>query len=137
MNYIIDCSFSASLFLPDEDSQAARSFLLQLKKHDTLFVPQLWWYETANVLLMAKVRNRFNQTTINKIFLLFQELNIQVDEFKGSAFIKSVSNLGVQYRISAYDATYLELAKRKKGTLCTLDRQLRKAAQEEGILIYG
>jgi len=42
-------------------------------------------------------------------------------------------NLGLTYRLSAYDASYLELAIRRGLPLATLDQRLRDAAMAAGV----
>jgi len=44
---------------------------------------------------------------------------------------------GVAPRLTVYDATYLELALRLSLPLATLDGDLRKAAELEGVLLLG
>jgi predicted nucleic acid-binding protein len=43
--------------------------------------------------------------------------------------------LGRRHHLSSYDAAYLELAMRLGLPLATLDKNLRKAAQAEGIAV--
>ena len=52
MRWVVDCSFTAALFLPDESSTKVRFFFEKLKDDDTLWVPILWWYEITNVLVV-------------------------------------------------------------------------------------
>ncbi len=46
-------------------------------------------------------------------------------------------NLARRYKLSAYDAAYLELALRTGFPLATLDANLAKAASTAGVLIFG
>jgi predicted nucleic acid-binding protein len=41
------------------------------------------------------------------------------------------------YQLTAYDATYLELAQRKSATLATFDRQLAEAYRKAGGRVFG
>ena len=45
--------------------------------------------------------------------------------------------LAIRYRLSLYDAAYLELAQRRRVPLATLDRDLQAAAKAEGITVLG
>ena len=40
-------------------------------------------------------------------------------------------------KLTVYDAAYLELAKRERLPLATLDRALEKAAIAEGVALFG
>jgi len=46
---------------------------------------------------------------------------------------KEVLVLGEKHALTVYDAAYLELARRSQFPLGTLDDDLRKAAQAEGV----
>ncbi len=45
--------------------------------------------------------------------------------------------LADRHRLTVYDATYLELALRLSLPLATLDDDLRRAAQDEGVTLLG
>jgi len=45
--------------------------------------------------------------------------------------------LAERYRLTVYDAAYLEIASRRKIPLATLDRELRAAASEEKVRLLG
>jgi predicted nucleic acid-binding protein len=42
----------------------------------------------------------------------------------------------MRYGLTAYDAAYLDLASRENLTLATLDKAMRKAADQSGISIF-
>jgi predicted nucleic acid-binding protein len=46
-------------------------------------------------------------------------------------------HLADRFRLTLYDAAYLELAQRRKLPLATLDQELRAAAQAVGTKIFG
>ena len=52
-------------------------------------------------------------------------------------YVSSVLPLAREYRLSAYDASYLELAIRHAAPLATLDGQLQKAAKHAGVKIFA
>ena len=45
--------------------------------------------------------------------------------------------LATRYRLTFYDAAYLELAQRERIALATLDRPLARAAAAEGVPLIG
>jgi predicted nucleic acid-binding protein len=45
--------------------------------------------------------------------------------------------LAARHGLTVYDAAYLELALRRGLALATLDRELRAAAQTEGVVLLG
>ena len=61
------------------------------------------------------------------------QLPIAVDAVTPISRRDSVIELARRYGVSAYDASYLELAIRTGGPLATFDRNLAKAAETAGI----
>ena len=135
MVYVIDCSFSAALFLPDESSQKVQGFFLKISKQDSLIVPSLWWSEIINVLVVSQRRNRLSHADAIKIFSLFDVLNIETDEIFGINHSKEIYELSQLYQLSSYDTQYLDLAIRCDATLATLDKKLLKSAEKAGVKV--
>jgi predicted nucleic acid-binding protein len=63
-------------------------------------------------------------------------LPIMVDTNTTEAVFAEIHRLAVTYRLTSYDAAYLELAMRKKLPLATLDDELRKACISAGVSIF-
>jgi len=133
MHYVIDCSFSSALFLPDEKSDTARVFFLNLNEKDTIFVPLLWWYETNNVLNISIKRKRLTHNDVIRIYDLINQIKFETDSEYGIDFSKRIFELTQLYTISSYDAVYLELSIRTKAKLATLDDELIITAKKIGI----
>jgi predicted nucleic acid-binding protein len=133
MHYVIDCSFSSALFLPDEKSDDVRKFFLNLQKDDLIHVPLLWWYETNNVLNISVKRKRLSHADVLNILDLAGQLKLETDSEYGNDFSKKLFELSQVYSISSYDGVYLELSIRKKAKLKTLDNELITAAKKIGI----
>ena len=128
---VLDASITASWLLGDElDPRAVAA--LDLLRHAGAFVPQLWQYEVRNVLLVAERRDR----------LLKEQTEERLDSLKGlPIFIDREPDLHValdmarEHDLSFYDALYLELAKRRRAALATLDAKLARAALTEGLQV--
>jgi len=71
-----------------------------------------------------------------KVFALFEKMDFETDYITGMTNSKKLYELGRQYNLSSYDATYLELVIRKEASLATLDNQLLNAASDCGITVY-
>ncbi len=133
MKYVIDCSFSSALFLPDEKSNTVQSFFSDLKSTDHVFIPLLWWYETTNVLNVAMKLKRLNHNEITVIIELFEKLPLETDMNYGVQYSKGLFELSQLYKLSSYDAAYIELALRTKSKLLSLDSEIIKTAQLIGL----
>jgi predicted nucleic acid-binding protein len=129
MAFILDASITVSWGLEDEDNPVAD---IALRRLDTepAHVPTLWWFEVANVLLMNERRNRITERDTATFLHALAGMNIQTDrDMTESATLA----LARSHRLTAYDASYLELALRKSLPLATLDKKLAQAAESEGV----
>ena len=116
------------LFEDEEDTRADRA--LERLQENGGTVPWLWHLETRNSLISAERRGRFSVRMIDEYLDALRVLPIRTDE---NANLQAAFELSRVHRLSFYDAIYLELAKRRRGTLATLDVQLARAALEEGL----
>ena len=123
--------------LPDEHSPHADAFLSRLTHESTIWVPSLWWYEIANALVMAERRGRLSEAEGLQLLELYRALPLETDAAGGPEALWRLRTLGREHGLTAYDASYLELAARRKLTLASLDRALLKAAKKAGIETLG
>jgi predicted nucleic acid-binding protein len=133
MKFVIDCSFSAALFLPDEKSDLVSNFFINLKSSDQLFIPILWWYEIINVLNIAIKRKRLNFNEITMIIELVEKLPLETDISYGIQYSKDLFQLTQLYNLSSYDAVYIELAIRTKAKLMSLDKNIINVLKNIGL----
>lgn len=68
---------------------------------------------------------------------VLERLNISVDQATAAHALGDTLNLARRYKLSAYDAAYLELSLRTGLSLATLDTGLAKAATIAGASIFG
>ncbi len=135
MPWVMDCSMAAALGLPDEASIVADAFLLQMPDDET-WIPSLWWHEIGNVLVSAKRRQRISDNDVSGLISLYGGLPVRTDHASGADFMERVHRLSIAYDLSAYDATYLELAERKQAGLATLDKKLLQASIVCGVATF-
>ena len=135
MDWVVDSSIALAWGLPDETSKEADRFLSRISMRSILWVPALWWYETANALLMAQRRKRLTEAERIRLMELYRRLPIRTDMVLDSDSMSRFHTLAIEYNLSAYDAAYLELAQRRGLGLATVDRPLRVAAQRAGMKV--
>jgi hypothetical protein len=63
-------------------------------------------------------------------------LPIGIDHGMASLTFSQLSELASAYRLSVYDAAYLELAERRTLALACKDGPLRKAAKRRGLVLW-
>lgn len=137
LGWVLDCSLALALGLPDEKDNQVRRFSDELHYDTNIWVPPLWWYEISNGLAVSVKRGRINQAEAVRLMGLYRNLPLKTDIHVGESTFISYSNLAVEYRLSAYDASYLEIAMRRGIGLATLDKQLSDIAQACGVSVWA
>lgn len=100
-------------------------------------MPALWHFEVANVLAIAIRRQRISIEAARVFIERLQRLPIKVEERDQPVTSEELLPLAVAHGLTAYDAAYLELARRKRWPIATLDQRLIAAARKESIQILG
>jgi predicted nucleic acid-binding protein len=133
VNYILDCSFIAPLILAEDNSAAVESEFYKIAETDSIYIPQLFWYEIANVLKKAIQKKRIAHLDATKSLELLSNYVLQTDTESGSRYSINILDIAEKYDLSSYDASYLELAIRKGGVLGTNDKNLNMACKNAGV----
>ena len=136
MAFVIDCSATMPWLLRNDATGYADQVLHTFTKEPAV-VPELWYLEVSNVLLVFERRGRIDAEESNRFTSLLQELPLSVDEGISHRVFSRIINLARDYELSSYDATYLELAMRESLPMATLDGQLRLASQKAGVELVG
>jgi predicted nucleic acid-binding protein len=131
MKYVVDASFIASLFLPDEASEMSAALAKKIAKEGAA-TPALWQLEVTNLLLMAERRNRIDAAQFTRLLDAIDTLPIQLQPALTPKQRGDVIQLARKHQLTAYDAAYLELAISLDLTLTSLDDALIRAANAEG-----
>lgn len=132
-DFVIDASVAASWLLPDEaDARAEAAYALL--DDATALVPTLWWFETRNIFIVNERRGRIDREQTQHALGLLASLPIQLDHAADETALLTFAR---RHRLTVYDAAYLELAQRKRVPLATLDEDLSRAAQAEGVSLVG
>lgn len=131
---VIDCSLVIAALMPDEAADESLKIIQKIAQgYELATVPVLFYTEIANALLIAKKRNRISQESFGNYMSVIYALTLQVDSSSVEESIaKKICDYAEKHRLTAYDASYLELAMRKKCTLASLDGDLMAAARAEG-----
>jgi predicted nucleic acid-binding protein len=72
---------------------------------------------------------------LDDFLLRLGRLNIKVDSESADHILTNVHRLAVAYRLTSYDAAYLELALRRNLPLATLDNELVAACKASGVVL--
>lgn len=132
MTVVIDASVTLTWSFSDETTPETEQ-LLDLVKADGAFAPALWRLEVANALLVARRRGRLTPEVLDGELRSILALPVTLDHDSTGSSFAAVLDLATQHRLTIYDASYLELARRLGLALATLDAALRTAAPSEGV----
>lgn len=136
MTFIVDSSVSLAWCFVDEQTPPVMALLDRVAEAGAI-APQLWPLETLNGLFMAERRGRLDGARRQRLAGFLQSLPIAIEaETAGQAW-SAIVRLAEQFRLTAYDAAYLELAQRRNLPLASLDQQLRGAGKALGVLLLG
>lgn len=136
--FVLDNSVAMRWLLVSEkktDQNYAQIVLKSLLETDAL-VPNLWHLEAANVLLGAEKRGELDLVEVERFISQLEALPIHVDPLTAAQTFSRTMVLSRLYKLSSYDASYLELAIREGLPLATLDKALIKAAIKANIQLY-
>jgi predicted nucleic acid-binding protein len=130
--FVVDASVTLAWCFEDEKTDWSEGLLERLQG-DRIHVPAHWATEVANALLMAVRRKRIDPEQLQRLWDELLVLPIDKEPALTAERGKDVLALGEKHGLTIYDAAYLELARRYQLPLATLDGDLRKAAQADGI----
>ena len=132
MNYLVLDASTALGWMIDAPAPLVSLRALHLLQSGTIgVVPELWYYEVSNALIMAERRGRATAQLVSAHGDDIERLAafLEVSPTTPSALIAAARQSG----LTAYDAAYFELALRRNLPLATLDDKLRAAAQKAGV----
>jgi predicted nucleic acid-binding protein len=133
--FVLDSSVTLAWFFADEVNPYPRAVARRLAK-STAIVPSIWPLEVANVLLASERRHRSTKHQATKWLISLAGLPIAIEPCDRITTWGEVMRLARIHELSAYDATYLDLALRRGLALATLDNQLRAALAASGGDLY-
>lgn len=119
---VLDASVVLKWIFDDEHGGAAAARLkdAHVAGHEIAAVPDLLFYEIGNVLA---TKTRLSEAAIAEAFSLLWEFSLErfdlgLGEFHGGLALSR------KYRITLYDAAYVELSRRLNCSFVTADRKL-------------
>ena len=137
MTFVLDASVTMSWLLADAkpvDARYAAAVLAAMRDPNThAAVPATWGLEVTNVLARAESKALLTEAQSEAFLEMLASLQIEADLDTFSHATSDTLHLARRYRLSSYDASYLELAMRAGLPLATLDTDLAKAARKAGV----
>lgn len=139
MMFVLDASVALSWLL--EDAGAAQAYAIAV--FDVLggtdaeaHVPVTFRLELANVIAKSESRFDLPPARSHAFLTSVEAAPILCDVATDAKALHETLELARRYRLSSYDASYLELALRLGLPLATLDADLRRAVTAAGVKLF-
>ena len=117
---VVDASALAALLFGEPEADVVAGQLADAR----LAAPGLLAYELANVCLIKQRRHPNQRSALTAAFRLRHQFNVEENAVDHDGVLELATTSG----LTAYDASYLWLARQLGAELVTLDRQLAKVA---------
>lgn len=132
MSIVIDASITLSWYFEDEVSGESEAVFDHVVANGAV-TPVHWKLEIANgfrtALRKGRTDDAYRKASLNDL----DAMAIEIDRDTIAHAWSEVVRLSDLYRLTPYDAAYLELALRRNLPLATLDRALQRAAIQAGV----
>jgi predicted nucleic acid-binding protein len=136
--FVLDASVALAWFLDRPTAQHADHVRRLLLRGSRAVVPALWQLEVANGFTSAERRGILTPSDTTEALQSLEVVVGQAIETSPDPIsIRHAVHAAREFRLTAYDAVYLETALRQKLPLATLDRQLLGAASKAGVEILS
>ena len=136
MSLVLDSTAALAWIYAEETTDAVRQ-IFETVAEDGALVPALWRLEVANSLTAAVRRGRIDAAFRNAALADLALLDITTDPHTDAYGWMTTLHLADRFRLTLYDAAYLELAHRSSLPLASLDEELRVAGRALGVPVFG
>jgi predicted nucleic acid-binding protein len=133
MAFVLDASATLPWCFQDEASPASEALLARMGEGEDALVPAHWPTEILSSLLRGKRRGRVSDANIERFLANLASFRITVGPSLSVENLSGLKDLSERLELSAYDAAYLDLAKRTGVPLATFDAALIRACFAEGV----
>lgn len=134
--FVLDCSVAMAWCFEDESDSYSEQ-VLNMMPYSEGIVPAPWFLEVANVLLITERNNRIKEADTLRFIELLRSLPVKEDEDLSLQTVGAIISVGREYKLTSYDAAYLELAMRQGLPLATRDKTLKSACKKCGIQVFS
>jgi len=127
--FVLDASVALRWFLDHPMPAYANRVKQFFLKGDRAMVPALWHLEMSNGLAVAERRSILTAPDVDQAMIDIEQIVAQAVDTDGNIVsVRQSLATARAFQLSAYNAVYLDLARRERLPLATLDDRLRAAA---------
>jgi predicted nucleic acid-binding protein len=118
MDILVDASVIISIVIDEPEKEKA----IKLTKDCTLLSPAMITYEIGNALSRLKKRHILDAAGVIEAYNVYKKIPLRMVEVD----MENALKIACKYNIYAYDAYYLETARRLKLPLLTFDGPMKQ-----------
>ena len=134
--FVADASVAIAWVHPAQATAETEAMLDHLAAGDSLVVPALWPLEVANALTVLQRRRKLTADEVQTAIEIIRELPVVIDHEAASIAFTRLVDLASEHELTIYDATYIELATRRRLPLATNDARMKQAAIRSGVELW-
>jgi predicted nucleic acid-binding protein len=132
-SFVLDTSVTLGALFEDEQDDYSLKVLHSMADAQAV-VPALWHLELGNILGRALKAGRITASGLSENWNQLSALGIRVLPTPDDARLWAERSL--EWKLTAYDCCYLELARQQRLPLATKDAPLAAAAKRIGVSLY-
>ena len=134
--FVLDASVALRWLLDHSPPHYAIQVQRLMRGGARALVPSLWHLEIASGLVVAERRGILTRSGVDRSLADIEALlAVCIDSYTGLFSARQTREIAQAFRLSAYDAVYLDLARRERLPLASLDEELRSAAPKAGVTL--
>ena len=134
--FVLDASVALRWFLSNPVPAYARRVRRLILDGARAVVPAIWHLEMANGLAVAERRRIVTAADADQSLTDIEGLLGQaIESDPALVSVRQALTTARTFQLSAYDAVYLDVARRERLPLATLDEDLRAAAARAGVAL--
>jgi predicted nucleic acid-binding protein len=135
--FVLDASAALGWVADDPPAPYALNIKQSLLNGARAVVPTLWHLEMANWFALAERRRVLDESQAHLVLSALDAIVSQaIETVREAISIRQVLRMANRFRLSAYDAAYLDLAQQEGLPLATLDQRLHAAAKAAGVELF-
>jgi predicted nucleic acid-binding protein len=133
MQFVLDASVTLAWFIDRPTPAYAKRVRELLLAGDLAVVPSVWQFEIANGFVTAERRRVLAHSDLARMLEQLDIVLRSIEIKREHISIRRLVAEAREYRLTAYDAAYLDLARDEHAPIATLDLQLGEAARNAKI----
>jgi len=133
MALVADNSVIVAWFVQSQANPYTWGILERAAAGEAIHVPLLWRQEFVNTMVVLERRRRLKAADAAQAYAELADMNLATD--RELVELDALADLARRFKLSAYDATYLELAMRLRLPFACRDGPLKAALPKAGVAL--